>query len=130
MSTVPRLRVTRRPVALTAVGLLLVTACGDQRTATTRIQDDTAAVVEALNDKDVAAARAALRTLDADLAAAGRLEQLEAATVSELRAGVTKLVADLALLSPPTPTATPTTASPTKAPTKAPPKKKRGKHDD
>lgn len=107
--------------------LLLGTACGDHRTSTTRIQEDTAAVVEAMNAKDYPAARRALATLDSDLAAAGRLDQLEAGTVAELRAGVTTLKADLALLSP-TPTPTPTVRRTTAPPARGD-GKKHGKRD-
>lgn len=85
-----------------------VGACGKDQTLERRLGDDTFDVVQALNAKDVTAARKALDVLDADLTAAGRLDQLDDARVTELRAGVSKLRADLALLAPKvTPTPTP-----------------------
>lgn len=109
----------RHPV-LTAVLALALTAtagCGKQQTTSARLRDDTAAVVAALNAKDVTSARRALDVLDMDVTAAGRLDQLDAATVTALRAGVTKLKADLALITP----KPLVTATPTKPPTHAPP---------
>ncbi|HUR05103.1 MAG TPA: hypothetical protein VM347_21345 [Nonomuraea sp.] len=120
----PRLLV---PVLAT---VLLGTSCGNERTGATQIQEDTAAVVKAMNAKDYQAARRALATLDADLAAAGRLDQLEAATIAELRAGVATLKADLALVSP-LPTLTPTARLTTPAPARGDDNDKGGgkKHD-
>ena len=86
---------------LVALALLATgTACGKQPTTSARLRDDTAAVVRALNAKNAAAAKHSLDILDMDLAAAGRLNQLDSATVTALRAGVTKLRADLALITP------------------------------
>lgn len=101
---------SRLLAALVALVLLGSTvACGKQQTTNARLREDTAAVVAALNAKDAPAARRALDVLDMDLAAAGRLGQLGDSTVSSLRAGVTKLRTDLALITPKvvvTPTAT------------------------
>lgn len=117
--------------ALPLLAAVLVTsACGGQQSSTSRIREDTAAVVKAMNAKDYPAARRALAVLDSDLAAAGRLDQLQAGTVSELRAGVASLKADLALVSP-TPSPTPSVRRTTPPPVRAGDGKKRhGKHDD
>lgn len=114
----------RLPAALAALALLAsLSACGNEQSTTSRLRDDTAAVVTALNAKNLPAARKALDILDADLVAAGRLGQLDSATVETLQQSVSALRADLALLAPkPTP-------SPTRVPT-VPPQRSGGKDDD
>lgn len=98
---------------LALAALLVLPGCGDQRSAEAKIHDDTADVVSALNAKNTAAARRALATLEADLAAAARLGQLEPGVVADLRAGVTTLKGDLGLISPtPSPTPQRTTPAP------------------
>jgi hypothetical protein len=107
--------------------LALVAGCGGPRTIERRLGDDTAAAVQALNAKDVPAARRALDALDADLSAADRLDQLDDDTIASLRAGVSRLRADLALLAPkpaPSPTPVHTTVRP-----REPEKKRHGKGD-
>ena len=102
---------TYAPFVVGVVSLALVTGCGKGSTTSNRVHDDTAAVVQALNAKNPLAARRALQVLDADLAAAGRFGQLDSAQVAALRAGVAKLLADVALITPtasPTPSPTPT----------------------
>lgn len=115
-------------LALAVTLAMSVTGCGKDQTVQRRLGDDTAAVVRAMNAKDVAAARRALDALDADIGAADRLDQLSTAQVSTLRAGVRTLRADLALLAPTvTPTLTPT---PVRTTSRVGGKRKHGKGDN
>jgi hypothetical protein len=118
---------------LVALALLAtLAACGQERTAAERIRQDTADVVTAMNVKDVAAARRALNVLEADVRAAGRLNQLEDAEVTSLLEGVDELRADLALLAPKvvtTPTTRPTTQPPRKGDGDGEGKKKRDEEE-
>jgi len=106
----------RRQLGALVIGSLLVAGCAKEQSATDLLREDVAIVVEALNAKDVAAARRALDVLKTDVDAAERLGTVSAAEAGALRTTVEKLRGDLVLLAPvvkPSPTPVPTVPRPT-----------------
>jgi PBP1b-binding outer membrane lipoprotein LpoB len=124
-----------RPTRTAAVALaaaLALSGCGEEPVGSVLVREDTAAVVAAINAKDVSKARQALATLEADVLTAGRLNHLSPDTITQLRAGIATLRADLALITPkpsPTPTVRRTTQAPAREHKDEPRKKKHGKDD-
>lgn len=119
----PRAALTRAPllarvlavvlaVVLAGVLAAVLSGCGDGRTTGRElIQDDTSALVRAVNDGNATRARTALGTLEADIRAAVRLGQLEEGEARSLQALVGRVRTGLTQLAPrPTPTPLRTTA--------------------
>lgn len=124
--------VAARALAGCAALLLLGSGCGGSPSGARLVHDDAAAVVAAVNARDPDTARTALNKLDRDLAAAGQLDQLDPATVTALRASVSRLFADLSGLGAGlTPVVTPSPRpSPTPLPSLVPPRTRKKHHDD